>query len=125
LDGPLKSLHLPILIRRKFEPARLHLKIGKGLLDLQQCHTLETLEHGLNGAVLRTANLLDDGFCPDRIEIIEARILFSWIALCNDQDSFLFRLQGGVDGGDGSIATDRDWHEDAGEQDCSFDGEDR
>ena len=95
------------------------------MLDLQQCHTLEALEHGLNGTVLRTANLLDDGFRPYRVEIIEARILFSRIALCDDQDSFFFRLQDSVDGGNGSIATDRDWHEDTGKQDCSFDGKDR
>ena len=79
----------------------------------------------MDGTVLRAANLLDDGFRPDRVEIVEARILFSGIALCDDQNGFLFRLQGGVDGGDRSIASDRDWHEDAGEQDCSFDGEDR
>ena len=123
MNGSLEGLDLPVLIRRKFEPARLDHKKRVGLLDLKQSDSFEALEQRLNGAVLGAADLFDDGFRSDRVEIFEARILFSWITLCDDQDRFLFCLQGRIDGSDRSLASDRHWHKDAREQDGAFDRE--
>ncbi len=77
-------------------------------------HAVYALDKRVNRAFRGLADLLNDGFGADRVQVAQARFFGLRVALSHDQDHLLFCLHRCLHRRHRSFATDGEGHHDAG-----------